>query len=97
MRSLPTPIVAASTRKWLRALRPLGKAPASSNAPTSRSGAVDCAKGRPFTSARPEVGASSPTKQRMVVDLPEPLGPRKPVTMPGRSANVTSSSASTWP
>src|SRR3712207_6827553 len=29
----------------------------------------------------------------MVVDLPAPLGPRKPVTFPGRTVNVTASTA----
>lgn len=30
---------------------------------------------------------------RMVVDLPAPLGPRKPVTMPGRTEKVSESTA----
>jgi hypothetical protein len=30
---------------------------------------------------------------RMVVDLPAPFGPRKPVTMPGRTVNVSPSTA----
>ena len=30
---------------------------------------------------------------RIVVDLPAPLGPRKPVTRPGRATKVTSSTA----
>ncbi len=30
---------------------------------------------------------------RIVVDFPAPLGPRKPVTRPGRAVNVTSSTA----
>ena len=33
---------------------------------------------------------------RIVVDLPAPLGPRKPVTRPGLATNDTSSTA-TWP
>ena len=41
----------------------------------------------------PEVGGVSPTITRMVVDLPAPLGPRKPVTRPGLAVNVTSSTA----
>jgi hypothetical protein len=36
----------------------------------------------PFTSASPEVGVSSPQSMRMVVDLPAPLGPRKPKISP---------------
>ena len=31
----------------------------------------------------PEVGATKPASMRMVVDLPAPLGPRKPSTSPG--------------
>ena len=30
---------------------------------------------------------------RMLVDLPAPLGPRKPVTLPGRATNETLSTA----
>ena len=41
----------------------------------------------------PDVGGVSPTMTRMVVDLPAPLGPRKPVTRPGRAVKVTSSTA----
>ena len=51
------------------------------------------AYGRPLTSARPAVGRSSPTIIRIVVDLPAPFGPRKPVTMPGRTVNVSASTA----
>ena len=38
-------------------------------------------------------GASSPRMSRIVVDLPEPLGPRKPVTMPGLTVNDRSFTA----
>jgi len=34
---------------------------------------------------------------RMVVDLPAPFGPTKPVTWPGRTVNVIPSSACTGP
>jgi hypothetical protein len=34
---------------------------------------------------------------RIVVDLPAPFGPRKPVTMPGRTVNESSSTASVSP
>ena len=34
---------------------------------------------------------------RMVVDLPEPLGPKKPVTRPGGTSNVRLSTAVTAP
>src|SRR3954447_226934 len=36
----------------------------------------------------PAVGRSRPSIMRMVVDLPAPLGPRKPVTMPGLTVKV---------
>ena len=41
------------------------------------------AYGVPLTRDRAAVGASSPRIIRIVVDLPAPLGPRNPVTMPG--------------
>ncbi len=44
---------------------------------------------------RPEVGGVSPVTARSVVDLPAPFGPRKPVTVPGRTTNEASSTA-TW-
>ena len=34
---------------------------------------------------------------RMVVDLPEPFGPRKPVTTPGRTSKLRSSTARVVP
>lgn len=37
-----------------------------------------------MTRAVPEVALSRPIRMRSVVDLPAPLGPRKPVTLPGR-------------
>src|SRR5690242_20037548 len=66
-------------------------------APSSASGAA-CAFGDvPFTSTVPEVGASRPTIMRIVVDFPAPLGPRKPVTSPGRTVKVRSETAVTDP
>src|ERR1700761_1856415 len=47
--------------------------------------------------ALPDVGRSRPSNIRMVVDLPEPLGPRKPVTTPGCTVNDKSSTASFSP
>jgi hypothetical protein len=41
----------------------------------------------------PESGRSSPMIIRMVVDLPAPLGPSNPVTLPGRMRQLTSSTA----
>ena len=76
-----------------RPVRPACWAEASSRTPTSSPGLGRSAKRRPATVAVPEVGGVSPTMIRMVVDLPAPLGPRKPVTRPGRAVKVTSSTA----
>src|SRR5690606_31700998 len=43
--------------------------------------------------AVPEVGWSRPSTRRIVVDLPAPLGPRNPVTRPGRTRKVRWSTA----
>ncbi len=43
--------------------------------------------------AVPDVGAVRPTITRIVVDLPAPFGPRKPVTRPGRAVKETLSTA----
>src|SRR5687767_14063989 len=43
--------------------------------------------------ARPLVGGVSPTMTRIVVVLPAPLGPRKPVTRPGSATKLMSSTA----
>jgi hypothetical protein len=48
---------------------------------------------RPRTCALPAVGRVSPTMRRRVVDLPAPLGPRKPVTRPGWAVKVAASTA----
>src|SRR5258707_1279156 len=55
------------------------------------SGSVPTSK--PPTTARPEVGGSSPQRMRMVVDLPAPLGPRKPKISPRATSSVTLSTA----
>lgn len=38
----------------------------------------------------PEVGARRPVSILMVVDLPAPLGPRKPKNWPGATVRLTS-------
>src|SRR3954447_15062106 len=58
--------------------------------PTSRPGLGRSANRRPLIVAVPEVGVVSPTIIRIDVDLPAPLGPRKPVTRPGRALKVMS-------
>ena len=47
--------------------------------------------------AVPASGASRPMIIRMVVDLPEPLGPRNPVTVPGRTSKLSSRTATVGP
>ena len=47
----------------------------------------------PAMRAVPEVGARKPARIFMVVDLPAPLGPRKPTTSPGSRAKLTPASA----
>jgi hypothetical protein len=42
---------------------------------------------------RPEFGESRPRISRIVVDLPDPFGPRNPVTTPGSTVNVRSLTA----
>src|SRR6266481_16431 len=58
----------------------------------------DCvATSNPPTVARPEVGASSPHRMRIVVDFPAPLGPRKPKTSPCATSSETLSTATKSP
>ena len=67
-----------------------GAPPRSSIPPTSCSGAACARGGRPLTVTQPLVGSSRPRIIRIVVDFPAPFGPRKPVTVPGRTVNVRS-------
>src|ERR1700755_2722455 len=46
---------------------------------------------------RPLVGGMKPVTMRMVVDLPAPLGPRKPRTSPRSTAKVRSFTATFTP
>src|SRR4029077_19103902 len=65
--------------------------------PTSCSGAACAWGGRPLTVTEPLVGSSRPRIMRIVVDFPAPFGPRKPVTVPGRTVNVRSETAVVGP
>src|SRR5579863_2627361 len=51
----------------------------------------------PQTIAVPAVGARNPVIIFIVVDLPAPLGPRKPRTSPAGTVNETSSTAASGP
>ena len=90
------PLPAASMRRWFRALRVGWNALASSTAPISRIGCRIVPNRRPSKSVSP-LPRSRSSISRMVVDFPAPLGPRKPVTMPGRTSNVRSSTATLAP
>ena len=48
---------------------------------------------KPPTVTEPPDGGRKPVIMRMVVDLPAPLGPRKPSTSPRSTENETSSTA----
>ena len=49
---------------------------------------------RPWTSTRPVVGGRMPATVRMSVDLPAPLAPTTPITLPCGTSNETFRSAS---
>src|SRR5690606_32447558 len=61
-----------------------------------RSASASCGMRRPSTSILPSLGVSSPHSMRMVVDLPEPLGPRKPYTCARGTVRSTPSTARSW-
>ena len=91
------PEVCASASRWWYALRDGWTARGSSIPPSSRSGAACERGGRPLTMTEPLVGSSRPRIILIVVDFPAPLGPRKPVTVPGRTVNVRSETAVVGP
>ena len=86
-------LLCASARRCAYAVRPGWRARGSISAPTRRIGWASSRNGRPSTVAVPEVGRVRPRMQRSVVVLPEPFGPRKPVTRPGSTVTVRSSTA----
>jgi hypothetical protein len=69
----------------------------SSSAPAASSGRRQAAYGRPPIVTDPESGASRPRISRIVVDLPAPFGPRKPVTWPRGTMKDRSSTATVVP
>jgi len=76
-----------------RPVRPACWAEASRSTPTSVPGLGRSTNRRPSIVAVPELAGVRPTMIRMVVDLPAPLGPRKPVTRPVAAVKETSSTA----
>ena len=89
-------MVSAPIVRISRPVRPLCCAEASSSTPTSRPGFGRSPYRWPPIETRPVLAGVRPTMMRIVVDLPAPFGPRKPVTRPGRATNDTSSTA-VWP
>src|SRR5215210_5123164 len=85
-----TPMVWAETASASRPRRPACWADASSRVPTRRPGFGRSRYRPPRIWAWPLSGLERPTSIRIVVVLPAPLGPRKPVTVPGSQRNVTS-------
>src|SRR5215469_9114119 len=65
--------------------------------PSSAIGAGAARYSRPLTRTRPAEGSSRPAIIRIVVDLPAPFGPRKPVTTPGRTTKSSPLTASFAP
>src|ERR1700691_3695029 len=91
------PPARAAMRRWVRARRAGWKLVASSTAPTVEGGLSRSWYLRPATVAVPALGCTRPSSMRSVVVLPDPLGPRKPVTRPGSTVNDRSSTARTGP
>ena len=91
------PVAAHEVLGLIDALRPPCTACASNSAPTSRIALNKCANRLPLTVTDPAVGRSSPKIIRIVVVLPAPFGPRKPVTRPGRTVNDRRSTAALSP
>ena len=52
---------------------------------------------KPATRAEPSEAGMKQARTRIVVDLPAPLGPRKPTISPGATVNETSRMAVTGP
>ena len=65
-----------------------GRRPRRAARPTSRAGSRDAAVRAAVERGRARVGAVEPRSSRIVVLLPDPFGPRKPVTRPGGTVKV---------
>ena len=91
------PCSAAIYDRCARPVRPGWYQVASRSVPTQLEGFFNSRKSTPSNCARPEVGISRPVHMRMVVDLPEPFGPKKPVTWPSGTVKLRSSTAVSVP
>src|SRR5664280_19838 len=92
---IPAPM--ATDFRWSSARRDGWKLVASSTAPTWRIGCSRSTYRRPPKVAVPPEAETRPSSIRNVVVLPDPLGPRKPVTRPSGTSKVRSSTARTGP
>src|SRR4051812_33115737 len=82
-------MVSASSRRCVRPVRPGCTAEASISVPTTAPGLGRSVYGVPSTVAVPEEAGTRPVIIRIVVVLPAPFGPRKPVTVPGSRVKDT--------
>jgi hypothetical protein len=69
----------------------------SMSAPTRSAKRSGCSMGSPSTVPVPPLGAISPSNILIVVDLPDPFGPTKPVTPPEGTSKVKPSTATKSP
>ena len=70
--------------------------PPAARRPRAAASAARGSGGRRSAPAR-RPGRSRPRISRIVVDLPDPFGPRKPVTAPGRTSKLSPSTATVGP
>ena len=99
--STPAPVDAHGLRRTAasasRPVRPACCAEASSSTPTAGPGWAAAGRARRRWSRYRRSAGSARRSSACVVDLPAPLGPRKPVTVPGSQRNDTSSTAGVPP
>src|SRR5688572_23692210 len=97
-RTLPMPSMAASNRRFSRPVIVGNNAGVSTIAPM-RDIVFDrlAGTGAPSIAARPAVGRTRPSKQRIVVVLPDPFGPRNPNTPPSGTVRSSPSIATVLP
>ena len=91
------PAPSARIRRWLRPLRPGWKAFGSRTTPTVRGRILEVAVSGARDGACPRSAEARSSRIFIVVDFPAPLGPRKPVTRPGATVKVRSSTTTSWP
>ena len=91
------PYSAATISRYSRPVSDSKTAPDSGTKPTWRLTSMVRSRSNPQMVAVPLVGSSMPVSIFSVVDLPAPLGPRKPEIWPAGTSNERSSTAVCWP